>query len=106
LVRNTGIPDHKKSSMKDLVGFNAAQRVSSSLVDNAIQTLPNFLGNFGSAVTNNATRFANENIRNFADAVRAGNMFGAGAWDDRYNIAGQSAGSYLRDWTSNPGIPA
>ncbi|MFO5890603.1 hypothetical protein ACLBSJ_32825, partial [Klebsiella pneumoniae] len=85
LVRNTGIPDHKKSSMKDLVGFNAAQRVSSSFVDNAIQTLPNFLGNFGSAVTNNATPFANENIRNFADADRAGNMFGAATWEYRYH---------------------
>ncbi|QYV98912.1 tail fiber [Pseudomonas phage U1B] len=105
LVRNTGIPDHKKSSMKDLVGFNAAQRVSNSFVDNAIQTLPNFLGNFGSAVTNNATRFANENIRNFADAARAGSMFGADAWENRYNIAGQFAGSYLGDWTRNSVIP-
>ncbi|MFO5452769.1 hypothetical protein ACLBO7_29865, partial [Klebsiella pneumoniae] len=68
-------------------------------------TLHNFLANFGSAVTNNATRFANENIRNFADAVRAGNMFGADAWENRYNIAGQFAGSYLGDWTRNSVIP-
>lgn len=105
LVRNTGIPDHKKSSMRDLVGFNAAQRVSNSFVDNAIQTLPNFLGNFGSSLTNNATRFANENIRTFADAARTGSMFGADAWENRYNIAGQFAGSYLGDWTRNSVIP-
>ncbi|MFO5742489.1 hypothetical protein ACLBPW_30830, partial [Klebsiella pneumoniae] len=52
-----------------------------------------------------AAPFAYQNIRNFADAVRAGNMFGADAWENRYNIAGQFAGSYLGDWTRNSVIP-
>ena len=87
IVRNTGLPDHLKSSMKDLVGMNMRQGMAQAGSSMVGKTLSSFLGNYGSTVQNRVNQKASGALSGIVQGLQAGDSM-SGLWDERYRLAG------------------
>ncbi|AEH03636.1 tail fiber protein [Pseudomonas phage PhiPA3] len=100
LVRNTGIPEHKKAGMgSGLLGFGDGRGNASfakALAGAAFSTLPGFMGNWGGQVEDRVKKSLSGRLADIVSAARMGE--GAGSfWDQRYNLAGMMAGEFGSD---------
>lgn len=97
LVRNTGLPDHLKSSMKDLVSMNMRQGAAQGVLAFGGKTLSSFLGGYGNQVQNNVNGKASSTLGGIVQGMRAGENMGS-MWDQRYNLAGSMAAEGLQSF--------
>jgi hypothetical protein len=104
LVRNTGLPDHLKSSMKDLVGMNMRQGMASAGSSMVGKTLSGFLGNYGSNVQNRVNQKASGALSGIVQGLQAGDSM-SGMWDQRYNLAGNLAADGVHSLARNTVAP-
>uniref|UniRef100_A0AB39CD92 Lytic transglycosylase n=1 Tax=Pseudomonas phage RVTF4 TaxID=3236931 RepID=A0AB39CD92_9VIRU len=87
LVRNTGLPDHLKSSMKDLLSMNMRQGIAQGGISMAGRSLSSFLGGYGSNVQNRVNQRASSTLSGIVQGLQTGESF-SDFWDQRYNLAG------------------
>lgn len=87
LVRNTGLPDHLKSSMKDLLSMNMRQGIANGGVSMAGRSLAGFLGNYGGTVQNRVNGKASSALSGIVQGLQTGESF-SDFWDQRYQLAG------------------
>ena len=90
LVRNTGLPDHLKSSMKDLIGMNMRQGVAQAGTSMVGRTLSGFLGGYGSNVQNRVNSKASSALSGIVQGLQTGESM-SGLWNQRYQLAGNLA---------------
>lgn len=98
LVKNTGTPDHLKSSMKELVNFNMSQRASDNITQKLIKGLPAYLGTYGDQIRANITKKVGMGIQGLSMFLTTGSILPEDAWDKRYELAGSFGGSAAADW--------
>lgn len=94
LVRNTGLPDHLKSSMKDLVGMNMRQGMAQAGSSMVGKTLSSFLGSYGSNVQNRVNNRASSALSGITQSMQMGEGMGD-MWNQRYRLAGGFAADGL-----------
>lgn len=104
LVRNTGLPDHLKSSMKDLVGMNMRQGVAQAGSSMVGKTLSSFLGGYGSNVQNRVNQKASSTLSGIVQGMQTGESMG-GLWDQRYNLAGGMAADGVQGFVKGTVAP-
>jgi hypothetical protein len=97
LVRNTGLPDHLKSSMKDLLSMNVRQGMATGTLAFGGKTLSNFLGGYGNQVQNNVNQKASSTLAQLVQTARMGEGMGS-LWDERYQLGGQLAAEGLHSF--------
>lgn len=106
LVRNTGLPDFRKSSAKDILMFNASSKTANNIIDRGIQSLPSFLGGFGQTVTDRGKQWSSSKIKELTNLARMGSIINSGdLWQQRYNVAGQLTGEALGGFARNSVLP-
>lgn len=104
LVRNTGLPDHLKSSMKDLVGMNMRQGMVNAGGSMVGKTLSSFLGNHGSNVQNRINGKASGALSGLVQGLQTGESM-SGMWDQRYQLAGGLAADGVHGLARNTIAP-
>lgn len=104
LVRNTGLPDHLKSSMKDLVGMNMRQGVAQAGSSMVGRSLSSFLGSYGSNVQNRVNNKASGALGGLVQGMQAGEGM-SDFWDQRYRLAGGLAADGLHGFARNTVAP-
>lgn len=104
IVRNTAVPDHLKSSMKDLVNMNIRGSMAGGLQNVAGKSLASFLGNFVPGIQNKANQKASSTLQGIVQGMQTGESLGD-MWDQRYNLAGQLAGDSLHGFAKNHVAP-
>lgn len=90
LVRNTGLPDHLKSSLKDLMSMNMRQGMASGAVGMVGKSLTGFLGNYGNTVQGRVNNKASSTLSGIVQGLQTGESL-SDFWDMRYNLAGSLA---------------
>jgi hypothetical protein len=104
LVRNTGLPDHLKSSMKDLVGMNMRQGMAGAGSSMVGRTLSGFLGGYGGNVQGRINNKASGALSGMVQGLQAGESMGD-FWDQRYRLAGGLAADGLHGFARNTIAP-
>lgn len=104
IVRNTAIPDHLKSSIKDLVHMNMKTSVAGGVGNLASKTLSGYLGNFVPGMQNKANSKASGALQGIVQGMQTGEGMGD-MWDQRYNLAGQLAGDGIHGIVKNHLMP-
>jgi hypothetical protein len=104
LVRNTGLPDHLKSSMKDLVGMNMRQGMASAGSSMVGRTLGGFLGNYGGNVQGRINNRASGALSGVVQGLQTGESL-SDFWDQRYRLAGGMAADGLHGLARNTIAP-
>ena len=104
LVRNTGLPDHLKSSMKDLVGMNMRQGMAQAGSSMVGKTLSSFLGGYGSNVQNRVNGKASSALSGMVQGLQAGEGM-SDFWDQRYRLAGGMAADGAQGFARNTIAP-
>lgn len=104
LVRNTGLPDHLKSSMKDLMSMNMRQGMAGAATGAIGRTLSGFLGGYGGNVQNRVNQRASSTLSGIVQGLQTGESF-SDFWDQRYNLAGGLAADGVHGFARNYAAP-
>jgi hypothetical protein len=104
LVRNTGLPDHLKSSMKDLVGMNVRQGMANAGTSMVGRSLSSFLGGYGSDVQNRVNSKASGALSGIVQGLQTGESM-SGMWGQRYQLAGNLAADGVHSLARNTIAP-
>ncbi|QBJ02772.1 tail fiber protein [Pseudomonas phage Psa21] len=104
LVRNTGLPDHLKSSMKDLMSMNMRQGMAQAGTSMVGRTLSGFLGNYGGNVQNRVNGKASSALSGIVQGMQAGESMGD-MWNQRYQLAGNLAADGVHGFARNTLAP-
>jgi hypothetical protein len=105
LVRNTGTPEHMKSSMKELVSMEMAQGAASRISGAIAKGLPAFLGTYGDQIRGNLSEKAGSAISALSMAMQSSSGMKKQAWDNRYEMAGSLAGDGVMGFLKNSVAP-
>lgn len=100
LVRNTGLPDHLKSSLKDLMSMNMRQGMATGAVGMVGKSLQGFLGNYGNTVQGRVNSKASSTLSGVVQGLQTGESL-SDFWDMRYNLAGGLAADAVHGGVRN-----
>jgi len=104
LVRNTGLPDHLKSSMKDLMSMNMRQGIATAGTSMAGRTLSGFLGNYGATAQGRVNSRASSALSGIVQGLQTGESM-SDFWDQRYMLAGNLAADGVHGLARNTVAP-
>ncbi|WDS62202.1 tail fiber protein [Pseudomonas phage D6] len=104
LVRNTGLPDHLKSSMKDLMSMNMRQGFANAGTSMVGKSLSSFLGGYGSTAQNRVNSRASSALSGIVQGLQTGESM-SDFWDQRYMLAGNLAADGVHGFARNTVAP-
>lgn len=102
LVRNTGLPDHKKETLAERVNFTGKKQLTRM----AMEKLPDFLANFAPQLSQNLTGLAQQGMGTLGMMMGAGDGMDLGQLkNQKASMAGNLAGSWLGSQAKNKLLP-
>lgn len=102
LVRNTGLPDHKKETLAERVNFTGKKQLSRMAMDK----LPDFLANYAPQLQQNLTGLAQQGMGTLGMMLGAGDgMDFSQLKNQKASLAGNVAGSWLAQQAKNKLLP-
>lgn len=102
LVRNTGLPDHKKKNYKELMEMGSLKGGVKKVGKEAFKSLPMWLAGYKGMATDKGKKSIGSALGNAAQAIRMGETAPVGdLWNERYSILGSEIGerssNFIRD---------
>lgn len=76
LVHNTGLPEHMKASMREMLSYGLSRRAADKVTDVAYQALPNFLAGFAPGILNNITKMGQDGTSKLSGMLGMGDAMG------------------------------
>lgn len=104
LVRNTGLPDHLKSSMKDLISMNVRTGLAQGGISMAGRSLASYLGGYGGTVQGRMNQKASSTLSGVVQGLQTGESL-SDFWDQRYSLAGNLAADGVHAGMRNIAAP-
>lgn len=101
LVRNTGTPEHLKTSVKDLTKFELDSQVARASASIVRSTLQNFLGSYAEKTRDKVMAGLGNNIQKLSMFASTGSALPDDLWDKRYEYAGKFGASYAGNLAKN-----
>jgi hypothetical protein len=102
LVRNTGLPDHKKETLAERVNFTGKKQLTRMAMDK----LPDFLANFAPQIQQNLTGLAQQGMGTLGMMLGAGDGMDLSQFkNNKASMVGNLAGSWVAQQAKNKLLP-